>query len=379
MILQRYILREIVATFLMVFLTISMIFFIGIGIQQYRRGMEGLGLIFLVKSAPFMFCYVMRYSIPAGTLMASVLVFGRLAAENEIVAIRASGIPLTRIVSPALAVGLWLTFFFLVFNDHVAPLAIHLQRRTAQQSVVATLQNPPPLGTSLNVSSYRLHYKRFNNGVFEEFAIGRAESGGPIKEAPQSVDACWARTARFLPGENGQPPRFRLQHVIWLRAVAKDSPHAWPIGQALTYEYPIDIEPLFRGSKRFIEMTTPELFERLDSEPAGPPGRVHREIWAERHQRMAWAVSPFVLTLLGAPIGTLLRKGSRMAGFGASLPGGTAYFLLATMGQVFGTRIVLMGQVFGIKIVLPPLLVIWAADGLFFIVGVVLLWRVYRT
>jgi lipopolysaccharide export LptBFGC system permease protein LptF len=358
MILQRYILREIVATFLMVFLTISMIIFIGIGIQQYRR-LEGLGFLFLLKSIPFMFCFAMRYSLPASTLMASVLVFGRLAAENEITAIRASGIPLWRVVNPALALGLCLTALFLLFNDHVAPRAINQQRSLAQQGLLGTLRNPPPVGTTLFFSNCRLLYKRFRNGIFEELAISRVDPKG-------SVETVWAREAQFVVTDDG-PPRFMLQHVIWLVATEKTPPHNWPVGEALLFEYPLDIEPLMQRSRKYYEMPTADLkvLERVWGE-TGDAGR-RAAVAAERHQRIAWAFGPFVLTLLGAPVGILLRKGSRLAGFGASLPGGFVYFLLATVGQVFAPRLHL-----------DPVAVVWFSDGLFLLLGMVLLWRVYR-
>jgi lipopolysaccharide export LptBFGC system permease protein LptF len=358
MILQRYILREIVATFLMVFLAISLIIFIGIGIQQYRR-LEGLGFLFLVKSLPFLFCFAVRYSLPASMLMASVLVFGRLAAENEIVAIRAGGIPLWRVVHPALAVGLGVSLGFLLFNDYVAPRAIHQQRTLAQQGILGTLSNPPPVGTVLQVSNCRILYKRYRHGVFEEFALTRVGE----KEEVQTV---WAKEARFLVGED-QPPRFLLHHVVMLAAQEKTPLHNWPIAQARTYEYVLDIEPLLRRAPKLYEIPTPDLIPMTRGNTGGAGENRREAVLAERHQRIAWALGPFVLTLLGAPIGILLRKGSRLAGFGASLPGGTVYFLLATMGHVFATRLHM-----------NPVAVVWFADGLFFLVGAVLLWRVYR-
>jgi lipopolysaccharide export system permease protein len=354
MILQRYILRELATTFLMVFLTISLIVFIGIGIQQYRR-LEGLGFLFLLRSVPFMFCYAVRYSLPASTLMAAVLVFGRLAAENEITAIRAGGIPLWRVVHPALFLGMAISLAFLLFNDHVAPEAIHRQRTLAKQGLLGTLQNPPPVGTSLTFANCRLLYKRYANGVFEEFSITRRETNG-------QTETVWAREALFRV-EPDRPPRFILQHVNWLVAQPEVAPHNWPVGQALAYEYPLDIEPLLHRPRKIYEMSSPHLeaIQRAKGAAGDPKAR------AERHQRMAWAMGPFVLVLIGAPIGILLRKGSRLAGFGASLPGGTAYFVLATVGQVFATRLNL-----------DPIAVIWFADALFVAVGIALLWRVYR-
>lgn len=362
MILQRYILREMLATFLMTFAAISLIIFIGVGIQQYRR-LEGLGVLFLLESMPFLFCYAVRFSLPASTLIASVLVFGRLAAENELVAIRASGIHLRHVINPAIALGLWLSFFFLLFNDHVAPIAIQRQRLVIRKGFITGLANPPPLGTSLTLANHRIIYKRYVNGRFEELSILRLDEN-PQPEGGQTVENAWSQTAEFIEGDGVQPPRFRLQNVTFLRANSREAPRNWSVGRGKEYVHPLNVAELIDETRRFFEMPTPDLMAVLPY----VWGERGKDVMAERHQRLAWAFGPFVLILLGAPIGILLRKGSRLAGFGASLPGGALYLLLGVVGQAMSSR----------DVTALPMLWLWLTDAVFFLLGFLLLWRVYR-
>lgn len=357
MILQRYILRELLATFLMTFAAISLIIFLGVGIQQYRR-LEGLGVLFLLKSAPFLFCYAVRFSLPASTLIASVLVFGRLAAENELVAIRASGIHLRHVVHPAVALGLWISLFFLLFNDHLAPVAIQRQRLVVRQGAITGLTDPPPLGTSLTLANQRIIYKRYRNGRFEELSMLRLEGDTAVENA-------WSQTAQFVEGSDAQPPQLRLHRVTFLRATSREAPRNWSLGLGEEYVRPLNVGELIDETRRFFEMPTPDLLAVLPY----VSGSRARDLMAERHLRMAWAFGPLVLMLLGVPIGILLRKGSRLAGFGASLPGGALYLLLGVVGQALADRSTLL---------LAPTAWLWLADAVFFLVGALLLWRVYR-
>ena len=374
MILQRYILRELVATALMAFLTISMVIFLGFGIQQYHR-LEGLGFSFLVQTAPFLFCHALTFSLPAACLMASVLVFGRLSAENEITAIRAAGIPLWHAVNPALLLGLVLSLLFLLFNDHVAPRAVKRQRLLARTSLTNSLASPPPLGTSLVFGDNRILYTRFRDDAFQDLCIlrvadeggGARRPGGPRPVVRQEAEILWTRRSRFEPGDGDRLPRFRLEDVTWLHVLPQKPPADWPVSTAQSVEYPLDVAGIATRPLRLNEMPTVDLCEVLRTSAQWRSPEAIQSIRVERHQRIAWALGPFVLTLFGASIGILLRRGSRLAGFGASLPAGIPYFLMATLGQAFAE-----------KAHLPALLSVWIADALFAAIGFVLLWRACR-
>src|SRR5258705_12245872 len=53
--------------------------------------------------------YVLSFSLPMAMLAAALLVFGRMSADNEITAIRASGVGLGRVGSPVILRALLMT------------------------------------------------------------------------------------------------------------------------------------------------------------------------------------------------------------------------------------------------------------------------------
>lgn len=76
-------------------------------------------------------------TLPMAVLVATLYAFSRLAAENEITALKASGVSLVSVLKPVLWAALGVTLLMIVFNDQVLPRANHrlaiLQRDIAQK------------------------------------------------------------------------------------------------------------------------------------------------------------------------------------------------------------------------------------------------------
>jgi lipopolysaccharide export system permease protein len=78
----------------------------------------------MVSSLPF----VLSFCVPMGILIASVMVFGRLAHDNELTAIRSAGINLMRLFVPLIIVTVIITIGMIFFNGYVLPEASHHAR-----------------------------------------------------------------------------------------------------------------------------------------------------------------------------------------------------------------------------------------------------------
>ena len=71
----------------------------------------------LATALPYLLPYVVCYSLPTSFLVAAVLAFGRLEGSGEICAMRASGVRLTTITAPVLALALAASVLLLVLVD----------------------------------------------------------------------------------------------------------------------------------------------------------------------------------------------------------------------------------------------------------------------
>ena len=82
--------------------------------------------LFMAYVLPFSF----TFTIPWGFLTAILLFFGRMSADNEIVALRASGVSIVRISMPVFALAVALSALCFWINFEVAPRAEQAMART---------------------------------------------------------------------------------------------------------------------------------------------------------------------------------------------------------------------------------------------------------
>ena len=61
---------------------------------------------------------MVAYSLPLGILTATLLVLGRLSSQNELIAMKASGLSLWRIIAPLLLMSAIGVIFTLIVNFH---------------------------------------------------------------------------------------------------------------------------------------------------------------------------------------------------------------------------------------------------------------------
>jgi lipopolysaccharide export system permease protein len=69
--------------------------------------------------------YIIALSMPCAVLVAVLMTFGRLSQDNEITALRASGVNLLRVMAGPLAASVLLAAGLTLFNNHVLPESNH--------------------------------------------------------------------------------------------------------------------------------------------------------------------------------------------------------------------------------------------------------------
>ncbi len=102
--LNRMIFAELVKVFLLSLGSLTGLFLLAGIIQQAIQ--LGLSPTQIAAAIPLFIPSTLPYTIPATTLFASCVVYGRLAHDNEVVAIKAAGVHLFNILRPAIMLGL---------------------------------------------------------------------------------------------------------------------------------------------------------------------------------------------------------------------------------------------------------------------------------
>src|SRR5688500_3209887 len=101
--LNRLIFWELVKVFLMSLGTVTGLL---VTVPLFQQASQmGLSLSQVIEAIPLFVPNMLPYTIPATTLFASCVVYGRLSHDNEVVAIKAAGVHLATILTPALPLG----------------------------------------------------------------------------------------------------------------------------------------------------------------------------------------------------------------------------------------------------------------------------------
>lgn len=121
-ILYRYILREHIAPFFMAFFVITFLLVIDYVPRIIDTVIDkNIGLPVVMELIGLNLAWMLALSIPMSVLVATMMAFGRLSADFEITAIKASGINVLRILFPLVFFAALLSYGMIQFNDKVLP------------------------------------------------------------------------------------------------------------------------------------------------------------------------------------------------------------------------------------------------------------------
>ena len=137
-IISRYVLREHVGPLTFSLAALTSLMLLNFISRQFGE-LVGKGLPWSVIGEFFMLSipFTIALTVPMSVLVAVLYAFSRLASENEITALKASGVSPWRLVAPALVGGVVMSLLLLAFNDQVLPRANH-RLKTLQDNISQT-------------------------------------------------------------------------------------------------------------------------------------------------------------------------------------------------------------------------------------------------
>jgi lipopolysaccharide export system permease protein len=120
--ISRYLLRQLAAPFLFALGALTSLMLLSQVAKKFGA-LVGKGLPWGVIAEVFALSlpFIIAMTLPMAVLLAVLYAFSHLAADNEITAMRASGISVYQILTPVLAWGVFMSGFNFVFVDQVLP------------------------------------------------------------------------------------------------------------------------------------------------------------------------------------------------------------------------------------------------------------------
>jgi lipopolysaccharide export system permease protein len=201
-ILERYILRNYIGPFMFSMSVITFVFIMDFIIKYINLFLEkgvrfDIVLQMFVLSLGHMFALI----IPMAVLPATLMSFGNLASENEITAMKSSGISLYRLIVPGLVAATMLTVGLIYYNSYVLPETNH----ALMNLVIDITRKKPtvelePNKTIKDFKGYSIFFREKNDrtGEIQDVRIVKHASKGVY---PTTINAVSGRL-KFLAAEN---------------------------------------------------------------------------------------------------------------------------------------------------------------------------------
>lgn len=134
-ILRTYILQEHLGPFFITMSGLTAVLLIGNIVKFIELVIaKGVSVFDILRLMIYLIPYMLSFTVPMACLIAMVLAFGRLSADYELIAMRASGVAPIRLVFPILVVGLVMSVLLVIVNDRLVP-ASHLAFRKQLKAI----------------------------------------------------------------------------------------------------------------------------------------------------------------------------------------------------------------------------------------------------
>ncbi len=125
----RYIYRELLFPFLFSIGVVTFVLLANFLIKSVDRLLgKGLPGAVIFEFLYLNLAWIIAMSIPMAVLVASLMAYGRLAEDNEITAMRASGISFLTILGPGIIFGIVVAVFMVFFHNNILPDFNHKAR-----------------------------------------------------------------------------------------------------------------------------------------------------------------------------------------------------------------------------------------------------------
>src|SRR5438874_5970646 len=364
--IDQFVSRELLVNVLFAIVVLSLVLVVG---NIFRKLLpllvnHDVPMEYLLTFIAYVLPFSLIFTIPWGLLTAILLVFGRLSADNELIALRSNGVSVTRVCIPLVAIALVCTAICLWLNVQVAPAAQEKLRSTIFD--LATRDPMALFGSDQVIDEFpgRKIYvgKKEGNKLENVIVFEMGANSMPMK-------VTYARTGML---EADLPNKRILMHLYQARYQERDERAPLDLRKIrdginmAEGTLPISLEELYEKEKKRPSrsaLSIEQLLEQLKSENKRERSASRTEI----NKRFSFPFACVAFAIIGVPLGVTAHRRETSIGFAMGLIVATSYFLFVIIGDTLR----------GNPHVHPELLV-WFPNVLFIILGLFLFRRLAR-
>jgi len=364
--IDRSVSRELLVNVLFAIFVLSLVLIVG---NIFRKLLpllvnHDVPVEYLISFIAYVLPFSLIFTIPWGLLTAILLVFGRLSADNELIALRANGVSVSRVCIPLAALALVCCAICLWLNVQVAPAAQEKLRSTIFD--LAT-RNPMALfGSDQVIDQFpgrKIYVGKKEGNKLENIIVFE------MNEEALPIRVTYAHTGML---EADLPNRRILMHLYEARYQQRDESNPLDLRKIrdginmAEGTLPISLEELYEREKKRPSrsaLSIEQLLDQLKSENSRERSASRTEI----NKRFSFPFSCVAFALIGVPLGVTAHRRETSIGFAMGLIVAISYFLF-----------VIIGDTLRANPTLHPELLVWFPNVLFLILGAFLFRRLAR-
>lgn len=369
-ILDRYIFRECLTSFLIATGVLTTIMFIGSAFRLLTTEAKGLDMVDVMRVAPLILPYVLVNVLPFSVLIGTLSGYTRLSSDREMTAMKLAGVPAARLAAPALFLGLVLTLASFYTSNYLTPDARHrlsdFVRSTVTKLITRLSESRNNVEYDGPHSTWKFHWKGVRDGRLRDLVVcksPRISSKTSKQKAPaepkEPTEILYAASGAFRMDPYDNLIKFELEGLLGYYdlhsgAIAPTtgdkSDRSDPADRVLrndghnrkirfrggNFAVTVDLDAAEAEDKRGARAKNRDLPDLMALRARNLPGwRFGRlAIDIQTHYRLSLALSSCTLALLGAALGLVFRGANRILAYLLGfLIGPLAYFPLTRIGE----------------------------------------------
>jgi lipopolysaccharide export system permease protein len=323
--LQKYILTEMVPIFISSLVVFG---FIMLGTRMLSVTElvvnQGVGPGQVARLIFFLLPGIIFFALPAASLMASLLAFIRLSSDNEIIALKSSGISLYQLLPPVIMVSV---IAFIIANI-TAFVGLPWGNRSLKDMVLEIAQSRADVGLKERVFS-----QPFDDVIFYVSDLSAGEKlmkdvfvvDKRDRSMTYTIIASEGRML-FIPESRSIVVRFTNGTIF----IEQRDIRSVKTVRFRNYDLKIGLEDIMESlavaEKAPKEMAFGEILKKLKELP--PDSKKRNEILVELLERLTLPIAVLFLGVIGVPLGTHMKSRGFSFGIGISLVVFLIYYMI---------------------------------------------------
>lgn len=334
-ILNLYVTKNLLTVFTGSILVMSFIMMAGQLIKMLDLLSSGIKFSSFAKLFILVLPETLALAMPIAMLVSVILVFSRMSAENEVTALRASGISLWQITAPGLILSLILSCACLYFQLNLKPNCKYFLSNAKQNLL---LENPSMIivpGSNVNIGGVSLN-------IGERGADDKLSKVTIVRPDSESQTTIFYGKSGFLEIDDERNIYYMHLEDVRTRIVEYTGDDQIKIrtGHQVTTVFPLNVGKLINNNRlrkkaKYLDFSgLVGRIQVLDEQGLGS-SRDRNELLFQLNQGIVMALSPFAFLMVAMPFGFRSARSETSVGLVISLLVIIVYFSIVLLMKNF--------------------------------------------